>query len=199
MSGISLDEIVFATGAGAVDTDTLRVQLSDESLAALENITVTVDNVDFDVRDLVFATDKVDVSGSEVALDAATLAALENITVSATDLDIRDLVFATDKVDVSGSTVNTAVAPLAAIKNTAETVTTTAGEVVATPLADRKEITIQNEGSQDVYVGSTAGVTSANGTKISKNSSATFSWGPDVDIFMIAGSGSQDVRFLEAS
>jgi hypothetical protein len=38
----------------------------------------------------VFATDKVDVSGSSII---------------ATDLDIRDLVFATDKVDVSGSSV----------------------------------------------------------------------------------------------
>ena len=144
MSGISLDEIVFATGAGAVDSNTLRVELSTESLAALENITVTIDNVDLDFRDLAFATDKVDVSGSEVSLDAATLSALENITVSATDLDIRDLVFATDKVDVSGSTVNAAVAPLALIKSTVSSVTTTAAEVVATPLEDRKEITIQN-------------------------------------------------------
>lgn len=54
--------------------------------------TVTVAATDLDIRDLVFATDKVDVSGSSV-------------TVSATNLDIRDLVFATDKVDVSGSSV----------------------------------------------------------------------------------------------
>lgn len=54
--------------------------------------TVTVAATDLDIRDLVFATDKVDVSGSTV-------------TVTATNLDIRDLVFATDKVDVSGSSV----------------------------------------------------------------------------------------------
>lgn len=58
---------------------------------------------DLDIRNLVFATDKVDVSGSEVALDAATLAALETITVVATNLDIRDLTFAADKVDASGT------------------------------------------------------------------------------------------------
>jgi len=49
-----------------------------------------------------------------VALDTATLAALETVTVnqgtspwvvSANDLDIRNLTFATDKVDVSGSSV----------------------------------------------------------------------------------------------
>lgn len=67
---------------------------------------VTVTATDLDIRDLAFATDKVDVSGSEVSLDAATLAALESITVSATDLDIRDLAFATDSVDVSGSAVS---------------------------------------------------------------------------------------------
>jgi hypothetical protein len=59
---------------------------------------LSVKAVDFDIRNLTFADDKVDVSGSEVSLDAATLAALENITVSATDLDIRDLAFATDSV-----------------------------------------------------------------------------------------------------
>lgn len=54
---------------------------------------VTVSATNLDIRDLVFASDKVDVSGSAV-------------TVSATNLDVRDLVFATDKVDVSGSSVS---------------------------------------------------------------------------------------------
>jgi hypothetical protein len=53
---------------------------------------VTVSGVDLDIRDLNFTSDKVDVTGSSV-------------TVSGTDLDIRNLTFATDKVDVSGSTV----------------------------------------------------------------------------------------------
>lgn len=83
------------------------------------NVNSVVSATDFDIRDLVFATDKVDVSGSEVSLDATTLAALENISavVSATDLDIRDLVFATDKVDVSGSEVSLDSATLAALEN----------------------------------------------------------------------------------
>lgn len=90
------------------------------------DVNAEVSATDLDIRDLVFATDKVDVSGSEVSLDATTLAALESITVQngagaaavniqdggnsitvdATDLDIRDLAFATDKVDVSGSSVS---------------------------------------------------------------------------------------------
>lgn len=89
---------------------------------------ITVDAVNLDIRDLVFSTDKVDVSGSSVSisgtvavtqstspwtvdgtveLGATTLAALETInvtdgggslTVDAVDLDIRDLAAATDSV-----------------------------------------------------------------------------------------------------
>ena len=210
MSGINLDELIkenLAFADDKVDVTGSEVSLDAATLAALENITVSA--TDLDIRDLTFATDKVDASGSEVSLDAATLAALENITVSATDFDIRDLSHTQDSLKVGDGTdflavnadgsINTITAPpeYAAIKNTAETVTTTAAEVLSTPLSGRKEVTIQNEGSQDVYIGSTAGVTSANGIKISKASSATYLIPEDVNIFMVAASGSQDVRFLE--
>jgi hypothetical protein len=97
----------------------LKVE-SDGSINVNDNGgSITVDATDLDIRDLVFATDKVDVSGStNVGLDAATLAALESITVQngagaaavniqdggnsitvdAVDLDIRDLDAATDSV-----------------------------------------------------------------------------------------------------
>jgi hypothetical protein len=52
---------------------------------------LTVDASDLDIRDLAFATDKVDVSGSSVS-------------VSATDLDIRDLTHASDSVKVGDGT-----------------------------------------------------------------------------------------------
>lgn len=86
---------------------------------------LTVDATNLDIRDLVFATDKVDVSGStNIGLDAATLAALESITVQngagaaavniqdggnsitvdATDLDVRDLTHVSDSVKVGDGT-----------------------------------------------------------------------------------------------
>ena len=83
------------------------------------------------------------------------------------------------------------------ILNSQDDVTTTAAEVLASPLAGRRSVTIQNEGNRAVYVGSSAGVTSSNGIKISRNSSATYEWGEDINIFMIAATGTQDVRFLE--
>lgn len=175
----SLD-VEFAAGAQIEITDGTETLLinADGSLNAV--VTAT----DLDIRGLAFATDSVDVSGSSV-------------TVSATDLDIRNLTFATDKVDASGSNVRTS--SDTGISNSQAAVTATAAEVLASPLANRREVTIQNEGTQPVYVGSSAGVTAANGLKISKGASATFEWGANVDIFMISASGSQDVRFLESA
>lgn len=93
---------------------------------------ITVDAVNLDIRNLVFADDKVDVSGSTVELGATTLAALESITVSGTvelgattlaalesitvvdgggsltvdasDLDIRDLTHVSDSVKIGDGT-----------------------------------------------------------------------------------------------
>lgn len=117
--------------SGALDATGSVVALDAPTLAALEDINATVTATDLDIRDLTFATDSVDVSGSSVtvsapvaldagtlaaleditatvtgtvALDAGTLAALETITVTATDLDIRDLTAATDSVSISDGT-----------------------------------------------------------------------------------------------
>lgn len=126
---VNPDGSVNITDNGGSITVDGEVELGAATLAALENITVsatdldirdlafatdkvdvsgsditsTVTATDFDIRDLVFATDKVDVSGSIIALDSTTLAALENITVSATDLDIRDLTSASDSVAIANA------------------------------------------------------------------------------------------------
>lgn len=82
----------------------------------ISNTSIEVTGTDFDIRDLTFATDSVDVSGStlgandgvdigDVTVNNAGGAAAVNIqdggnsiTVDAVDLDIRDLAFATDSV-----------------------------------------------------------------------------------------------------
>jgi len=85
----------------AAQSGSWTVALDAATLAALEDVTVQqgtspwiISATDLDIRDLTFATDSVDVSGSNV-----------NAVVTATDLDIRDLTFATDSVDVTGSDV----------------------------------------------------------------------------------------------
>lgn len=63
-----------------------------------------VSGVDFDIRNLTFATDTIDASGSTVELGATTLAALESITVVASDLDIRDLTHVADSIKIGDGT-----------------------------------------------------------------------------------------------
>ena len=106
-------------------TDIGDVTINNAGGAAAVNIqdggnSITVDANNLDIRDLVFATDKVDVSNSTIALDVTTLTALENITVQngagaaavniqdggntitvdAAGLDIRVLDCATDSVSI---------------------------------------------------------------------------------------------------
>jgi hypothetical protein len=99
---VNADGSLNITDNGGSITVDGTVALDSGTLAALENITVSA--TDLDIRDLAFATDKVDVSGSQVELGATTLAALENITVSATDLDIRDLSHVQDSVKIGDGT-----------------------------------------------------------------------------------------------
>jgi hypothetical protein len=224
---------------GSFNVDGSEVALDAATLAALENITVSA--TDLDIRDLAFATDKVDVTGSEVSLDAASLAALENITVtvdnseveisndagnpipvSATDLDIRDLAFGTDSVDVSGSSNVGVTATDLDIRDltfaddkvdvsgseiqqdsfdnmqtSAQSITTTASELAATPLSGRKRMLIQNLGNKDIWIGPSSGVTDANGIKIPRGASAEFDFSETRDVFAITSNGTADVRLME--
>lgn len=76
-------------------------------------------------------------------------------------------------------------------------VTNTATDLVATDLANRKKISIQNQGSRSIFVGMNASVTAANGTEISPGGSAEFAWGPGINVHAITASGTADVRILE--
>jgi hypothetical protein len=72
-------------------TDAATETTLSSLLTELQQKTEPTDNqnvvaTDLDIRNLTFVNDKVDVSGSEVSLDAATLAALENISVTVTSI-----------------------------------------------------------------------------------------------------------------
>lgn len=77
------------------------------------------------------------------------------------------------------------------------TVTTTAAELASSPLAGRMKIEVQNLGNQAIYVGHSNAVTSSNGYRISAGATAVFEFGEDLDLWAIAGSGSQNVRILQ--
>lgn len=79
-------------------------------------------------------------------------------------------------------------------------VVSTAGgtQLIASALANRKEITIQNLGNQDIYIKDGTGAT-VNDLVIYAKSSATYKWGPGIDVYAITSSGTADVRVLEAA
>lgn len=117
------DSVASWTNDGAGNAITSTSENGDQALDVhISNSSIVVTATDLDIRDLDFATDSVDVSGSEVSLDAATLAALETVTVlqgtspwvvgdgggsltvDAVDFDIRDLDAAQDNVAISDGT-----------------------------------------------------------------------------------------------
>lgn len=165
---LDIRNLVFATDK--VDASGSVVSLDAASLAALETVTVlqgtspwvvigtftpsgtqdvniissitlTVQATDLDIRNLVFATDKVDASGSSVSVSNFPASQV----VTATDLDIRNLVFATDKVDVGGSIVALDAGTLAAL----ETITVLQG---TSPWVVSGTVTATPTGTQDVNV-----------------------------------------------
>lgn len=77
------------------------------------------------------------------------------------------------------------------------TATTTAAQLMATPLASRLKVIIQNLGTQDVYLGEDNTVTSSSGIKLPKGSSLEFPYGPSATIYAITHSGTASLRMAE--
>lgn len=228
--GLSLDRLIFdpadPTNGSVIGSYTLAGDdgtqighVSDALKTSITNASLVVTATDLDIRNLVFATDKVDVSGSSVALDAGTLAALESITVQngaggaavnvqdggnsltvdAVDLDIRNLVFATDKVDVSGSTISTTTAAYTTAAYGATSVTSTATKIIASNLASRKSVIVQNLGSKDMFFGHDNSITTATAIRVGAGQSLELGYGPTLDVYGITASGTADVRYNEAA
>lgn len=253
--------VTIAPGAEIKITD----GTDDLAINADGSINAVVSATDLDIRDLAFATDKVDVTGSEVSLDAATLAALENISavVTATDLDIRDLNHAQDNVAIaqggntmvvnadgsinvnadisvsngsdkaedsahvsgdigtyvlavredvlasstsaSGDYSSLKVDALGRLHTvdaaqdavfSAVSVATSATDLVASDLVNRRKVLIQNVSTRTVFLGE-AGVTTSTGIRLSAGSSIELEAGPQIDLHAIAQGGTADIRVLE--
>jgi hypothetical protein len=124
-----------------------------------------------------------------VALDAASLAALENITVTVSnEVEIKN---------DAGSPVPMA-ETFGTIKHSNQTVNTTASQLAATPLASRKKMIVQNLGSKDVYIG-TSTVTATTGVKIPSGGNVELPYNASVALYGITASGTADIRILEAA
>lgn len=91
-------------------------------------------------------------------------------------------------VDVSGKG--------ATINNAAVTVGTVAAVLLAAN-ADRRSMIILNNSANDIYIGSDATVTTANGLKIAAGQTITIDKAPQAAIYAIGSAAGLDVRTLE--
>lgn len=81
---------------------------------------------------------------------------------------------------------------------TANTVSvgTTEEEIASSPQSGRISIIVQNLGSKEVYLGP-SGVTSSTGIALAPRANISLDLGEDVDLYAIAASGTQDIRYME--
>lgn len=146
---------------------------------------ITVDAVDFDIRDLTAVSDSV----ASHLFDGAGTALTSTLVGADQALDVN-LVQAVDP-----ATANTAIASAANTLAAADT----AQDVVASPLANRKYLNILNADNKRIYVGA-SGVTAANGYPISPRGSMMLRLGSAVDIEFVGSSGeTPQIRTLELS
>jgi hypothetical protein len=79
----------------------------------------------------------------------------------------------------------------------AVSVSSTATDLVATDLANRTSIIIQNAGARDCYVGLNNSVTTANGILLTRGASMEIEASAALNLHAITSSGTTDVRVLE--
>jgi hypothetical protein len=200
-----------STGAAITDSNPLAVSVKDGV-----NVEVDLSHVDDSVRlgngtDFFTSTSE----NGDIALD---------VHISNSDLDIRDLVADTDSVgsftkDGAGTSITSSVvgantgldvniinslsvndAALAetSLVSAAETldVASTAQDIIASPLADRKYLFVYNNDNRKMFIGG-AGVTEANGFPISPSSYMELRAGSAVAIEFISSKLDHEIRTLE--
>jgi len=215
--------------AGALLTSTLVGSDQALDVNLVQSVALAVSATDLDIRDLTHVSDSVKIGdGTDFLAIAAdgSIAVTDNgasLTVDATQLDIDDLNATDDAVqawvrDGAGNAitsttgfldVNIAASAIEldveddladiAISVAAETVTTTSGALITSPLANRRFVFIANVGDKNIEIGP-SGVAYGSGYPIPKNYALEgLRIGPAVAIHADAESGSQDVRVMQLS
>jgi len=204
-------------------TDFLAIA-ADGSIAVTDNgASLTVDAVDLDIRDLTAASDSVDSwlnDGAGTALTSTLVGAdqaLDVNVVGGVNVEV-DLSHVDDSVRLGDGTsfftsttigsdigldvnvINDPGNANTAIANAAETldVASTAQDVVASPLANRKYLWIYNKENQLMYIGA-SGVTVANGFPMSAGVAVELRAGAAIDIEYVSSKVDHEIRTLELS
>ena len=85
-----------------------------------------------------------------------------------------------------------------ALQVTKKSVSNVSALLLGANLVNRREITIQNLGAQDIFINETTAV-AADDFKIPKRASATYSWGDAIDVAAVTAAATADVRILESA
>lgn len=86
--------------------------------------------------------------------------------------------------------------PNIACASTAKTVGVAAAQLDSTPLAGRRRVIIQNNGSKNIFIGPT-GVTTSSGLKVAANASLALEIGENVPLYAISGTAGQTAILFE--
>jgi hypothetical protein len=192
-----LDTIKTDTAALVVDLAAIEVELLDQG-TTLDAIEVDTGSIDSTLTALSKSEDAAHSSGDQgiqaLAVRNDTLASLVDTDGDYAPLQVNAngaLYVEIAEGDDDDLADGTAVA-------TANSVTTTAEDIVASPLASRKYLFVYNNGNRDCFIGGT-GVTAGAGFPLPPGAMLEMRAGPSIDVEIIAEAGSQDIRALELS
>jgi hypothetical protein len=161
----------------AGDDGTLIGHVDDALKVSLTNTSITVTASDLDIR---------------------ALTADDVVTVQLQDGDGTPLTSTDGTLDVNiTNEITTTEASNTAIKSTQKTVSTT-GALLASQLAARDRLFVQNLGNKHVYVGE-SGITAGVGLQLSPGMIFEFTMGPSLSLHAVSEAGTQDIRLMEMS
>lgn len=213
----SQDSVEVKTAAGQA------LAIDSNGYLTISNSSFAVTASDLDIRDLDYSQDNVAIksaAGVALSIDSNGYLTIANssFAVTASDLDIRDLASSQDSVEIKtaagqaldidsngyvtaniNGTVSTVQGAYDTWKVTAQSVTSTASQLCATPLTDRTKLVVQNLGNVDVYVNFSNAVSTSNGLLIAKGFSQEIELAAAANIWAISASGTADVRLAEYS
>ena len=197
---IDADTSSIATDAGTIAGAVSGTEMQVDIVAPLPAGTNNIGDVDVLTMPGIYVEDDASSGGENLMLIGGYRQDAETSPVSA-DGDFHGLIFNDVGQLKVEAQMNGSCDTTLSVSNV--TVPVTAGGIqLSSPLAGRREITIQNLGSQDVWIKDGTGVTAGtggNGFLLPKDSSATYAWGPSFDPYAITASGTADLKVIECA
>ena len=203
--------LLSATDEAITSTDVSGKKALDVNIAGGVAIEVDLDHTEDSIR-LGDGTNLTTVTASGELLVKDTDALVELVKITDAIISDKVQVEVTNSIKITDGTdelaintdgsinVQTTEAPTTAVVSSAIAVTDTAALLVASPLADRKYLYVQNLTNKDVYLGGSS-VTIANGLRVAKGATIDFSnLGETVALWAVGDSGiTGNVRVLEVA